>query len=291
VTDAEFVAFLRLALPQLGLRWEGFRKVRRRVECRLARRLRALALPDLAAHRHRLETDHAEWDFFDAACRLTISRFWRDRGVFEALAQIVLPTLADLACARGERVVRCWSAGCASGEEAYSVRLAWEKRAAVSFPGLVLHVLGADADPRVLERARIACFPPGALRDLPTPWTERALERRGALYCLRFDLRGGFEFRCEDLRRRVAEESFHVVLCRNVAFTYFSDALQRDLAVRLTECIPPGGALLLGAHEQLPASLPALLPWPVAPGLLRRIALPSQRAERTTHAAKPRALT
>lgn len=184
------------------------------------------------------------------------------------MAQIVLPTLADLACARGERVVRCWNAGCASGEEAYSVRLAWEERAAVSFPGLALHVLGTDAAPRVLERARIACFPPGALRDLPTPWTERAFERRGALYYLRFDLRGGFEFRCEDLRRRVAEESFRLVLCRNVAFTYFSDALQRDLAVRLTECIPPGGALLLGAHEQLPASLPALLPWP--PRFIRR---------------------
>ncbi|HME71328.1 MAG TPA: CheR family methyltransferase [Myxococcota bacterium] len=270
MNDAEFVAFLQWALPRVGLRWEGFRKVRRRVERRLARRMRALRLPDWTAYRQRLEKDDSEWEVFDAACRLTISRFWRDHGVFDALARIVLPTLAELARARGENRVRCWSAGCASGEEAYSVRLAWEAGAAARFPGFALHVVGTDADPRVLTRARLACFLAGALRDLPSSWTDRAFERRGGLYCLRASLRSGFEFRCEDLRRRVAEGNFHLVLCRNVAFTYFGDALQRKLVLRIAERIPPGGALLLGAHERLPAPFAEFVPWPLAPGLLRR---------------------
>jgi chemotaxis protein methyltransferase CheR len=276
VNDAEFVVFLQWALPRVGLRWEGFRKVRRRVERRLARRMRALRLPDWTTYRQRLEKDDSEWEVFDAACRLTISRFWRDRGVFDTLARIVLPTLAELARARDEVRVRCWSAGCASGEEAYSVRLAWEAGAAARFPSVALHVLGTDADPRVLTRARIACFPTGALRNLPSSWTDRAFERRGGLYCLRASLRSGFEFRCEDLRRRIAAGNFHLVLCRNVAFTYFGDALQRKLVPRLAECIPPGGALLVGAHERLPAPFPEFAPWPIAPGLLRRTSTPGK---------------
>jgi chemotaxis protein methyltransferase CheR len=268
--DAQFVAFLQWALPRVGLRWEGFRKLRHRVERRLARRMRALRLTDWPAYRQRLEKDDAEWEVFDAACRLTISRFWRDRGVFDALAEIVLPMLAELARARGENRVRCWSAGCASGEEAYSVRLAWESGAAARFPGLALHVLGTDVDPRVLTRARLACFPPAALRDLPRGWSDRAFEQRGGMYCLRANLRSGFEFRCEDLRRELAQGAFHLVLCRNVAFTYFCHALQRELVVRLAERIPPGGALLLGAHERLPGSFVEFAPWPIAPGLLRR---------------------
>ena len=95
MNDPELVAFLQWALPRLGLRWQGYRKVRARVRKKLNERLRQLGLPDIAAYRDRLEAHPQEWVVLDALCRITISRFHRDRGVFDHLRRIVLPRLAE----------------------------------------------------------------------------------------------------------------------------------------------------------------------------------------------------
>ena len=120
MTDAECIALLQWALPRLEQRWEGYRRVRRQVCRRLAVRIRTLGLSDVAAYRARLEADPAEWVEFRNCLPITISRFFRDREVFRALAQEVLPALADGVRQAGQRVLRAWSAGCASGEEPYS---------------------------------------------------------------------------------------------------------------------------------------------------------------------------
>ena len=76
------------------LRWPGFRKVRRQVCKRLNRRMHDLQLADFAAYRARLEDDPSEWKVVDRCCHITISRFFRDRGVFEALRRRMLPDIA-----------------------------------------------------------------------------------------------------------------------------------------------------------------------------------------------------
>jgi chemotaxis protein methyltransferase CheR len=82
MSDPELVAFLQWALPRLGLRWRGYRKVRARVRKKLNERLRGLGLPDIAAYRVRLDAHPQEWAVLDALCQITITRFHRDRGVF-----------------------------------------------------------------------------------------------------------------------------------------------------------------------------------------------------------------
>jgi chemotaxis protein methyltransferase CheR len=88
------VAFLQWCLPRLGLRWAGFRKVRGTVCKRVARRIRALGFADVAAYRAFLEANSSEWPRLDAMCRIPISRFWRDRDVFDSLARDIFPALA-----------------------------------------------------------------------------------------------------------------------------------------------------------------------------------------------------
>ena len=91
MNDTDCTAFLQWALPQINLRWPGFRKVRNQVCKRLMRRMRDLQLADFAAYRVRLEADPTEWRIVDECCHITISRFFRDRGVFEVLRRRVLP--------------------------------------------------------------------------------------------------------------------------------------------------------------------------------------------------------
>lgn len=256
--DEECVAFLQWALPRLGLRWSGFRRVRGQVRKRLARRLEALGLPDLAAYRERLAGDPDEWHVLDALCRIPISRFWRDRSVFARLAGEVLPSLAREAAARGTPLA-CWSAGCAAGEEPYTLALIWDRLLAPALPGLTLRVLATDVDPQVLERARRACYASSSLRELPPGWVDACFARVGDEVCLAAHLRNLVELRRADLRRDLPDEAFDVVLCRNVVFTYFDAAGQRAALPGLLERLRPGGVLVIGRRERLPDSF-ALTP-------------------------------
>ncbi len=120
--DEELVAFLQWALPRLRLRWRGFRKVRRQVGKRLRRRLAQLKLQTLDQYRARLEGDPREWGVLDGLCHITISCLYRDKHVFDALGARVLIELGEAAYSQ-RRPVWCWCAGCACGEEVYTLKI------------------------------------------------------------------------------------------------------------------------------------------------------------------------
>jgi len=251
VTDTECVEFLQDCLPRLGLRWAGFRKVRGQVCKRIRRRLKDLDLGELDAYRGYLAEHADEWRRLDGFCRITISRFNRDRGVFEALASGPLPVFAGRAAAE-RRPLAAWSAGCASGEEAYTLKLMWDFDLGARFPGTAIDILATDCDAVLLRRAREACYPGGSLRELPTRWRAAAFERRNGAYCLCADFRSGIAFRKQDLRTRMPGGSFDLILCRNLAFTYFAPPLQERVLHRLLRRLRSGGALVIGGHETLP---------------------------------------
>jgi chemotaxis protein methyltransferase CheR len=273
VTDADCVAFLQWALPRLGLRWPGYRKVRRRVCKRIARRLRELGLADACAYRERLEADPAEWRALADLCPVAVSRFYRDREVFDGLATAVLPALAH-----GASRLECWSAGCASGEEPYTLALLWRLRLAARFPRAAFRVLGTDIEARLLERARAACYGAGSLKALPTGWREQAFDPRGRLWCLRDEFRAAVELARQDLLDPAPERRFDLVLCRNLAFTYFDDEGARRALERIAGCLRPGGALVIGLHERLPAPAAGFEPWPGCRAAFRLTCVKNARA-------------
>ena len=143
--DPDCVHFLQQVLPQLHLRWSGFRRVRRQVCRRLRSRIQELDLADFSDYAAYLLAHPDEWSVVDACCRITISRFYRDRQVFEQLSQ-ELPRLTKLALARGDSSLRCWSAGCASGEEAYTLKLMEHFCLSGSDFSLPLQILATDVD-------------------------------------------------------------------------------------------------------------------------------------------------
>jgi len=258
--DAACVGFLQWALPRMGMRWSGFRRVRMQVCKRLSRRLRELDLRSLDQYRARLDTHPGEWDVLDGLCRITISRFYRDRGVFDTIRGRILPTLARRALLRDDPVIRCWSAGCASGEEPYSLSLAWHLEVAADVPGADLRIVATDVDPHLLERARQATYPPGALKELPEEWLAVAFERADGELHLRAEYRDPVELLQQDIRLEMPPGPFDLLLCRNLVFTYFDLSLQAELLPRILGRLRPRGFLVLGGHEALPPG-----DWPLEP--------------------------
>lgn len=265
MSDDSCVAFLKWCLPRLGLRWPGYRRVHRLVCKRLNRRLAELGLPDLSSYRELLEAAPAEWAGLEAICHIPISRFYRDRAVYDAIAGQLLPELAAMARRCGDKALRCWSAGCASGEEPYTLAMLWRFLLAPEWPALDLAVVATDVDETMLRRANAACYQRSSLRDLPKQWVDRAFIASGSLLCLAPDFRRGVAFACQDIRASMPEGMFHLILCRNLVFTYFDEATQSRVLQAMRTRLIPGGFLVLGKHEKLPAATVGLIP--ISPSL------------------------
>ncbi len=251
VLDADCVAFLQWALPQMGMRWAGFRTVRRQVCRRVQRRMRELALANFATYRAFLDKHLDEWQTLDSYCRITISRFYRDRSVFELFGSTVLPELADQASSRDPPVVRVWSAGCGSGEEPYTVALLWEDLVKQDSPDCSIRIIGTDSNPALLHRAREAQYPPSVLRDIPERWRDE-FEGVSDEFSLMPRYRAAVSFAAHDLRSEAPRGPFDAVLCRNLAFTYWDKKRQLEVVERIEGVLRPGGYLVIGAHEELP---------------------------------------
>ncbi len=261
MNDLQCVAFLRWALPQLGMRWAGYRRVRRQVCNRARRRAAVLGLRDLNAYRTYLVAHPQEWALLDTLTPITISRFYRDRGTFEFLARDVLPMLAARTLDRGANQLEVWSAGCASGEEPYTLAILWSHELAHRYPSVPLRIFATDVDPTMLARARRACFTAGSLRELPEPWRAAAFTPQDDGYCLLESYRHAVRLASHDIRTGPPNGPFDLVMCRNLAFTYFDTNTQCEIGGWLPHCLQPGGALVLGAHEQLPGGLRGFEPW------------------------------
>lgn len=251
-SESDCVAFLQWALPRMQLRWPGFRTVRKRACKRIVRRLRELGLADFAAYRAHLVGHADEWTVLDAACRIVVSHFYRDRAVFDRLRDEGLPRLAAAARAVGRSRVDVWSAGCACGEEPWTLRILWDRHVARRDPRVELHILATDADERVLERARLAEYPASSLRSAPAEWRTAVFTGSEGTFRLADTYRHGVEFRCQDIRAVMPDGPFDLILCRNLVFTYFDASLQRTIAGGLRARLRPGGEIVVGAHERLP---------------------------------------
>ncbi|HSB43867.1 MAG TPA: CheR family methyltransferase [Nitrospira sp.] len=269
--DAEGVQFLQWCLPRLRLIWPGYRKVRRQVYKRIQRRLQLLDLPSLADYQVYLETHPEEWTVLDSFCWMPISRFYRDKSVFQFLEQEVLPSLARQALAQGESVLRCWSLGCAAGEEPYSLSLLWKLKLQAQFPTVRLIILATDIDDQAIARAQQGCYPLSSLRDLPESLRAQAFDHTAEGFRIKPEFREPVTFLVQDIRKAAPEETFDLILCRYLAFTYFDATLQDTTLRQLTERIRPGGAIVIGNGESLPEGEFGLIPWSENEGVYRRV--------------------
>jgi chemotaxis protein methyltransferase CheR len=270
INDPQGVQFLQWCLPRLHLRWPGFRKVRRQVYKRINERLLELGLPSVVEYRDYLEKHPGEWRTLDSLCWISISRFYRDQSVFQHLEGEILPQLARLVLAGGEeRELRCWSAGCCGGEEPYTLAIIWKQRFALQFPLVDFRIIATDIDPQAIRRAQRGCYRRSSIKELPAQWRQAFVDA-GADLCLKDEYRAAVTFMVQDIRATMPPGAFHLILCRNLVFTYFDAMSQQEMLRRLIDRLVPGGALITGKLESLPIGERRVEPWPVGTGVYRK---------------------
>jgi chemotaxis protein methyltransferase CheR len=260
----------------LHLRWRGFRKVRRQVCKRINHHLQELGLASVVAYRVYLQDHPAEWATLDRLCWIDISRFYRDQRVYQQVTREILPQLAQRVVAAGESEIRCWSAGCAGGEEPYTLAIIWRHCLTTEFPSLRLRIVATDIDPVAIRRAERGCYRASSIKDLPPQWRAQAFVTTDDELCLKDEYRSSVSFLLQDIRERAPEELFHLILCRNLVFTYFDEILQRKTIQRLSDRLAPAGMLIIGNLESLPDGPWGIQPWSTRLGVYQK-ALETQR--------------
>jgi len=198
-----------------------------------------------------LEVD-PQADLRALAPELTVGEtyFFRNMDQFRALAEVALP---DRMSARaGERKLRILSAGCASGEEPYS--LAMLARDHVADPSWDVSILAVDVNPAALARAARARFTSWALRETAPDVERRWFHAEGRELCIAEAAREHVRFEernlVEDDPRLWPEETYDVVFCRNVLM-YFTPESAVAVVERIRRSLAPGGYLFLGHAETL----------------------------------------
>ena len=239
--DDDCVRFLQWVLPQLRMRWPGFRKVRRQVCKRIRQRMSQLQLDDISAYQAWIDTHPVELQVVDRFCRITISRFHRDRSVFDQFGREVLPALAREAKTADRDQVDCWSAGCASGEEPYTIGIIWRQFVSPQIPGVDLKVIATDCDPKMLQRSATGCYPTSSLKDLPQEWIATCFSRVDGEFRVRDEYRSEIEWCEQDIRKEMPTGPFDIIFCRHLVFTYFDETLQEETLCRIAARLRPGG--------------------------------------------------
>jgi len=195
------------------------------------------------------------WTEFEEALQVHETRFFRYAGHHRLLAEVVLPELA--ASLEPERTsgLRILSAGCATGEEPYSIAMTVLEHLPPG-PGWPVEILGLDIADGALAAARRGLYRPSAVADVPRACLQRYFVSEPEGLRVARPVRDLVRFFRHDLRRDVYLGKFDIAFCCNVLL-YFTPDVKQQVMDRLTAAIRRGGYLFLGHAEGITPPAPA----------------------------------
>ena len=235
-------------LARRGYSGRGYRRVRRGVKRRLVRHMQELGCRRLADYAAIVDADPAVRAEFTRKIAVCISRLFRDRRLWEVLGEKVLPELV----AAGPSPVVAWSAGCARGEEVYSLRILWERAAAQMSPAPRLIVLATDIHPEHLAQAREGSYAAASLKEVPPEAVAVHFTRRRRRYRVNDALRRDILWARHDLADPPPVSGCRLLFLRNSVLTYLADPGRRAAFCRACTDLEAGGFVAVGAHEEVP---------------------------------------
>jgi two-component system CheB/CheR fusion protein len=215
---------------------------------RVRKRMQQIGIESYLDYIDFLEVHPDEFDPLFNTVLINVTSFFRDPQAWQALNDQILPQILE---AKGEdQPVRCWSAGCASGEEAYTLAmLLAEKVGDLQFRQRV-KIYATDVDEEALAQARQGSYSAAAVEALPEGFLARYFEPAGDRFVFRPDLRRSLIFGRHDLVQDAAISRLDLLVCRNTLM-YFNAETQAKILARFHFALRPSGYLLLGKAETL----------------------------------------
>jgi two-component system, chemotaxis family, CheB/CheR fusion protein len=242
--DEDLHAFLDRVRERTGLDFSSYKRAT--IVRRLQRRMAAAGAATLPDYRRYMERHPEELQRLVASFLIKVTEFFRDPELFTYLRDHVLPGLVSEAREQGE--LRIWSAGCATGEEAYTLAMLVSDLLGEDAAELPVRIFATDIASDAVEFARRGIYTQAALEGLPPDLIERHFTPVDGAFEVRKQVRSLVVFGEHDLGNRAPFPRIDLVLCRNVLI-YFTPELQRRALQLFAFSLRHGGYLALGKAE------------------------------------------
>jgi two-component system CheB/CheR fusion protein len=245
-TDPSFEGLLEYLKNGRGFDFTGYK--RSTLLRRTRKRMEEVGIGEFAEYHEYLETHPDEFTHLFNTILINVTSFFRDPEAWDALARELLVRVVERKQA-GEPI-RIWSAGCASGEETYTLVIMLAEMLGVERFREQVKIYATDVDQEALAQARYGSYAPADLEAIPAEVRERYFERSGERCTLRADLRRYVIFGRHDLVQDAPISHLDLLVCRNVLM-YFNSEVQGRIMSRFHYALGDSGLLFLGKAEMM----------------------------------------
>lgn len=242
-----FLLLLKKIFEDRGLDFRHYRQ--ELLKRRMALRMRASKVDSYSDYLRLLIKKPEEYEkLFEVLC-INVSEFFRDPEIWVTI-RYLLENLIRNKKQRNDKSIRIWSAGCAGGEEPYSVAILLKEILKDELPHFSLEIIGIDIDRKSLSAAETAKYPKESLKNADVKMLEKYFVACEGGYKLNEEIKDMVGFQYRDLISQDFIEETDLVLCRNV-FIYFNRSLQEQLLMKFYKSLKADGYLIMGKVETI----------------------------------------
>jgi two-component system CheB/CheR fusion protein len=242
----DFEAVLSYLKEARGFDFTGYKRTS--LARRVRRRMSQVGIDDYGDYLDHLLVNADEFGALFNTILINVTSFFRDPDAWDYLREEIVPMI--LAERSPADPVRIWSAGCASGEEAYSLSMVFAEALGVEQFRKRVKIYATDVDDEALVQARQAVYPESAMENVPADLAARYFDRQGTQFSFRKDLRRSVIFGRNDLVQDAPISRIDLLVCRNTLM-YFNAETQTKILGRLHFALGVRGLLFLGKAEML----------------------------------------
>lgn len=246
--DIGFELLKRAIKESTGFNCEQYKEAhfRRRVNVRV----RATSSENYGEYLRLLKKDSEEYEYLIKALTINVSEFFRNPETFEVIEKEVIPFLIKSRSDSLIKSIRIWSAGCATGEEAYSLAMLLHKVLNRDYNKYRISIIGTDIDTLSLEKAQKGVYLENVLKNVDASTKENYFVKLNETYQVSDQLKSMIRFKRQDMISESCTGRFDLIICRNVMI-YFKKEVQEQLQLNFHKALNRGGFLVIGKAETL----------------------------------------
>ena len=227
-----------LKLTKIDLNFYKEKQMRRRIDT-LVTKNGVNSYEDYVA---LIKRDKALFEQFVNFLTINVSEFYRNTDQWKLMDENVIPKIL----ANNNRQIKIWSAACSTGDEPYSLAMAFSKHVPLSN----IKILATDIDKQVIQHAQVGLYNAKSIAGVPEDMKKKYFTQVGSSYKIADEIKKCVEFKEHNLLKDIYPKDFDLILCRNVVI-YFTDEAKDMIYQKFFESLKKKGVLFIGSTEQI----------------------------------------
>lgn len=236
--DYEYFKKEILALTKIDLSCYKEKQMKRRIDTLIAKH----KIVGYDKYVQSIKTDKALFEEFVNYITINVSEFYRNPDQWKLLDQVIIPELIE----KFGKNLKIWSAACSTGDEPYSLVMAFSKY----LPLNQIKIYATDLDKQVISKAKMGLYTDKSITAVPEDLKRRFFTKVGPSYKIADEVKARVEFKEHNLLKDTYPSEYHLIVCRNVLI-YFTEEAKDEVFRKFNKSLTRGGVLFIGSTEQI----------------------------------------